>query len=307
MRNLNRSKHRLWHGIMAICVAFCLTCIPSALNISGSILGIQVTDIQHTSTGTDVEITLNNQTGQVICWGWVDSCQVAVVTTDGNYTKTMSTLNDRVQSGTHTVTVELYGCEGTVETVTITDLRMLNDNNLPEATVSNLVVYDHTVGESAVLIDFYHDIIETVSLGEDDATYALETEAEPTDEEPLTITTLPQEADSLAVEPSAFSQATDAIRETASQSQTMIGFISSFVTITVIVRILIVIVLIIVAIKVLRHSLSSSNGAKKNQQPTPTDKAQATSIPFTDNPLQEMELEEDITDVEPVDRPHQKD
>ena len=107
---------------------------------------ISVADISDLGNTKVIRLDIENDTGSKISFGWVGSCEVLVTTTEGTYSMTPHMLTVSQGDSTHELTVP--NCPGEVQKIKITDLRLLDDNGLPEEEVQDIVIYNAATGKT---------------------------------------------------------------------------------------------------------------------------------------------------------------
>lgn len=103
-------------------------------------LHITVSDIYTSGDDQFVELEISNQAGARISFGWVRSCEILVTTDAGEFS--FNPPSDEINQKSSTLVMKLPGCQGTIEVIEITDLRLLNHDGLPGKRLSNVVIYD---------------------------------------------------------------------------------------------------------------------------------------------------------------------
>lgn len=103
-------------------------------------LHITVSNIYTSGEDQFVELEISNQTGARVSFGWVRSCEILVTTDAGEFS--FNPPRDEINQKSSTVVMELPGCQGTIEVIEITDLRLLSNDGLPGKRLSNVVIYD---------------------------------------------------------------------------------------------------------------------------------------------------------------------
>lgn len=113
---------------------------------------IAVESITEIPNGKTIELEVENNTGSQISFGWVRSCEVLVTTDEGTYSMTPHML--KVPQGNSTHELVIPHCPGEVETIVLTDLRLLSDDGLPNEQMEDVVIYDIAEGITSFTGEF---------------------------------------------------------------------------------------------------------------------------------------------------------
>lgn len=102
------------------------------------------------ASGDNQVLTLNiqNNTGNIISYGWAGSCKFEVTTDQGSYVCDAPFMG-RILQGSSTEKVNLSKCPGKVESIVITELCQLSDSGLPENELHDLTLYSNHKGITA--------------------------------------------------------------------------------------------------------------------------------------------------------------
>ncbi len=120
-----------------------------------------------TSDGNSKFITLEyeNDAGNKITFGWVNSCEVLVTTNQGTYSQTMISLSNTIKQGNGTIELYIDDCPGTVEKIEITELCLLNDRGLPDVREHDIVIYDDNEDTDSCNVSFGMNNQQAAVLG----------------------------------------------------------------------------------------------------------------------------------------------
>ena len=100
-----------------------------------------------------VILSAENETGNKVSFGWVSDCEI-LVTVDGRI-RSFGPPSGDIPQGDSEVTLRLNGCEGEIQKIVITNLRLLNDRGLPDLEMKDVTIYDTARG-----IDSFSDGFE---------------------------------------------------------------------------------------------------------------------------------------------------
>ena len=101
---------------------------------------IEVSDIYTEGNDQFAELQISNQAGARISFGWVNSCEILVTTDAGEFS--FDPPWNEINQKTSTIVLKFPNCQGTIQAIEITDLRLLSNNGLPSKRLSNVVIFD---------------------------------------------------------------------------------------------------------------------------------------------------------------------
>ncbi len=134
-KSLIRMVLLLWAGVMLLSLTSCN---------SKDTLHIEVEAIESVGDGQLVTLEIENNTGGNISFGWVNSCEIYVVTDEGKYY--LDPPGEDIKKGESEFVMELFGCPGEVEQISITNLCLLSDRGLPDRHMKDITIYDAAEG-----------------------------------------------------------------------------------------------------------------------------------------------------------------
>lgn len=137
-------------ALLVFASPFCMT--ASAARENG--LSISVSSIVEANNGKKITLSFNNNTGSTVSFGWVNSCDLVVETNKGTYSTTISSVRNRIESGTSSSIFTIHNCPGKVQKITLTDLRTLDSRGLPDLQKKNAVVFDLDEGINMCTVTF---------------------------------------------------------------------------------------------------------------------------------------------------------
>ncbi len=135
-------KKSLFRVVMLLCVGVMLLSLASCN--SEKTLHIEVDAIESVGDGQLVALEIENNTGGNISFGWVNSCEIYVVTNEGAYY--VDPPSEQIKKGESELLLELSDCPGEVEHISITNLRLLDDSGLPDRQMKDVTIYDEAEG-----------------------------------------------------------------------------------------------------------------------------------------------------------------
>lgn len=145
-------------AILLVCILIC-TIVACTNGKSGIDFSMEVTEIRQTRDGYEVELIVDNYTNSEISFGWVNSCQIIVATEGRRYS--FSPPWDEMGPGYNEITF-LFDVPDPIQSITITDLRLLSISGLPGAKLSNVVIYDAAMNVNGSTGTF-QSVTETVT------------------------------------------------------------------------------------------------------------------------------------------------
>ncbi|MBQ3084213.1 MAG: hypothetical protein IJC46_02000 [Clostridia bacterium] len=110
-----------------------------------------VVGLQETEDGLEIALEYDNRTGSRLSFGWVNSCSVVVKTNKGTYSDVISFSGD-INIGNGSCMLFVPNCFGEVETIKLTEITLLKDSGLPDADISDVIIYEN--GETGQVYEF---------------------------------------------------------------------------------------------------------------------------------------------------------
>ncbi len=128
-------------ALLLVILVFIGLAMPVAAEDEELSFTISVASIDDFGNAKTIVLDIENNTNAKISFGWVNSCEVLVTTTEGTYSMTPHMLKASRGNSTHSLVVP--NCPGEVKTIEITELILLNDDALPsDSELHDIVIYD---------------------------------------------------------------------------------------------------------------------------------------------------------------------
>lgn len=127
--------------VLFLAISFCTPKVQAA----ESDLSIEIIGVEKEESDINAEFVFKNNAGARISFGWVNSCEILVTTTDGMFSYLQSSF-DYIPRGDSSCVITFYDCSGDIKKVEITELCLLDNDGLPGRELHNIVVYDSEKG-----------------------------------------------------------------------------------------------------------------------------------------------------------------
>ncbi len=130
--------------LLAIVVLACLLTVP-VLAAEDNDFTAYIASVSDSGDGKVITVAYSNNTGGEVSLGWVGTCELRVTTDEGVFSRKATIQEEfmRFVKGDGQYSFIISPCSGTVQSLELTDLRVLNDRNLPEYELGSLLLkYD---------------------------------------------------------------------------------------------------------------------------------------------------------------------
>lgn len=145
---------------MLLALILALGAMASSVSAASKDIEIEVKEIISVGDEKMIYLEVENNMDTTASFGWVNSCQFVVTTTEGTYSRNYN--GGRIFQGSNEFVVTIE-CPGKVKTIMITDLRQLDSDGLPNRRLENITIYDKAEGIDSYSGNFPKTILETVT------------------------------------------------------------------------------------------------------------------------------------------------
>lgn len=122
--------------------------LATGCNAKEETLRMEVEEIVASGDNQILTLNIQNNTGSAVSYGWAGSCKIKVTTDTGSYICDAPFMG-RINQGSSTEKIRLANCSGEVKSIVITELCLLEKNNLPGKELHDLTIYDSEQGITA--------------------------------------------------------------------------------------------------------------------------------------------------------------
>ncbi len=127
--------------LLIVCLLLSFVALPCAA-ASVEDFSLTILSISETGDMKNISFQYDNQTGSEVVLGWVRSCELVVTTDEGTFSKVIHNWDyDRpLSTGQGVFSLAIDDCPGTVQTVELTDVIVLDDRGLPAEELGSITV-----------------------------------------------------------------------------------------------------------------------------------------------------------------------
>ncbi len=135
-------------GLVMVILCALVLLLATGCSAKDETLRMEVEDIVASGDNQLLTLNIQNNTSSAVSYGWAGSCKIKVTTDNGSYICDAPFMG-RIRQGGSTETIKLANCSGEVKSIVITELCLLEKNNLPGKELHDLTLYNSEQGITA--------------------------------------------------------------------------------------------------------------------------------------------------------------